>query len=85
MLSGCAVDGSIMDATERIYNSTMAQIQGLIAGSYQNRRTFTGYNVSASVGTSYAEPAEHQTDGGYRVFSSLQGNINSETYDVIER
>lgn len=82
MLSACSVDGSITDGTQRVYSPSMGQLTGLVSGSYQNITTSSGYKVSATVGSPFVEPAANKTDTGYTVYSSIQGNINSETYDV---
>ena len=81
-LSACSVDGSIVDGTQKTYTPSMAQLGGFISGSYQNITTASGYRVSASVGSPYVEPAANKTDTGYTVYSSTQGNINSETYTI---
>ncbi len=81
-LVGCSVDGQITDGTVKTYNPSMAQLTGLVSGSYQKVTTANGYKVSASLGSIYSEPVENKTNGGYTVYSSLQGNINSETYSI---
>lgn len=85
LVTGCSVDGQITDGTVKTINPTMAQMSGFVAGGYQRVTTTNGYTVSASLGSPYAEPVENKTNGGYTVYSSIQGNINSETYNVISR
>lgn len=84
-LMGCSVDGQITDGTVKVYNPSMAHLSGFISGSYQNVVTASGYKVSASFGSPYSEPVENKTNGGYTVYSSLQGNINSETYEIVRQ
>lgn len=85
MIAACSVDGEITDGTVKTYDPTMAHLGGFISASSQNMTTASGYKVSASLGTPYADPVENKTNTGYTVYSSVQGNINSETFDVIAR
>lgn len=83
--AGCSVDGDITDETKRITLPRMAPLSGLIPGAQHNVKTSQGYSVSASVGSPFSGPAEAVTNGGYKVYSNVQGNINAETYETIRQ
>lgn len=83
LLAACSVDGQITDVTRRTSNPSMGEATGLISGSQQNLTTPEGYKVSSSVGAPFSAKTHTQTSEGYSVHSNVQGNINSETFDVI--
>lgn len=83
LLSACSVDGQITDVTRRTYNAKMGELTGIISGSQQNVTTAEGYKVSGSVGAPFGGEVDTVTTEGYSVHTNVQGNINSETYDVI--
>lgn len=78
----CSVQGEITDLTERTRIPVLGQAVGLVSGAQQNIDV-NGYKISASVGD-YSGGIEH-TVNGYKVFTSVQGNIAAETVmDVVE-
>lgn len=83
LLSACSVDGQITDVTRRTYNPKLGEVTGLISGSQQNVITPEGYRVSSSVGAPFSGKTDTITTEGYSVHSNVQGNINSETFDMI--
>ncbi|MBX3019976.1 MAG: hypothetical protein KF767_18965 [Bdellovibrionaceae bacterium] len=83
LLSACSVDGQITDVTRRTYVPRLGEATGLISGSQQNLTTPEGYQVSSSVGAPFSGKTDTVTSEGYTIHSNVQGNINSETFDVI--
>ncbi|GIL17861.1 MAG: hypothetical protein BroJett040_16120 [Oligoflexia bacterium] len=83
-LSACSVGGNITDETQRSTTPMMGTLTGFVSGSKQNETTTGGYTVSASLGN-YASGIKQQTDSGYTVYSSVQGNIVSESYQNVVR
>jgi hypothetical protein len=81
--AGCSVDGSIIDTTKRSTKITSSQLTGISAGSAHTVTTDSGYTVSSSVGSPYGGEIVTETANGYKVYSSLQGNINAETSQTI--
>lgn len=83
LLSACSVDGQITDVTRRNYIPKMGESTGLISGSQQNVVTSSGYRFSSSIGAPISGKTNSLTAEGYQVHSNVQGNINSETFDII--
>lgn len=82
-LSACSVEGQITDMTEKTLKPKMGELTGLISGSQQNHLTPEGYRVSSSVGAPFSGKTDTVTAEGYTIHTNVQGNINSETYDII--
>lgn len=81
--TGCSVDGSIVDTTKRFTKATSSQLTGIAAGSAHTVTTDSGYTISSSVGSPYGGEIVTETANGYKVYSSLQGNINADTSQTI--
>lgn len=79
---GCSSQGDITDISVKAKKYTLGQQSGIVSGSQQNATTSNGYNVSSSVG-SWSSGIEQATSGGYKVYSSVQGNMASETFNLV--
>lgn len=81
-LTACSVGGTITDETHRSSTPMMGTLTGFVSGSKQNETTAGGYTVSASVGN-FASGIKQETASGYTIYSSVQGNIVSESYEKV--
>lgn len=77
-LVGCSSSGEITEISGKTKKYVVGQQAGLASSSQQNYKTFEGYKVSSSVG-SWTSGIKQTTSRGYKVYSSVQGNIVSET------
>jgi hypothetical protein len=82
LIAGCSSSGDITDLRTKLQKPTLGQQTGLISGSMQNFTSPQGYKVSASLG-SWTEGVQQKTSQGYTVYSSVEGNIISETYETV--
>jgi ABC-type Fe3+-hydroxamate transport system substrate-binding protein len=76
--SACSSNGEISDVTKSSVHTVYPPAQGIVSGSQQNVKTANGYTVSASVGA-WTSGNLTQTVNGYQVYSTIQGNLASET------
>lgn len=74
---GCSAQGQLDDLTQRTTSRVFGQLTGIVPGSQQNQ-VVNGYNISASVGAGMSGITQ-TTSGGYKVYSTVQGNLASES------
>ena len=72
---GCSVQGEITDLTDRISTPNLGQSVGLASGAQTNMNV-NGYKVSASLGD-YSSGIVQEVNG-YKVYTSVEGNIASD-------
>jgi len=84
--AGCSVQGQITDLTQRLSNSNSAKVVGLVSGGATktvNGSPGNDYQVSTALGSYHGSGAtgSNMTHdiGGYKVFTSLQGQLGSDT------
>ena len=75
LLSGCSVDGQIKDMTSTIEMVPLTNVMGLASGSALNQRV-NDYRISSSFGSPVGQIS--QQVNGYKVYSSLQGRMQTE-------
>jgi len=75
---GCSSSGDVTDISNKVKKWVVSQQTGLISGAQQNFNTAEGYKVSSSRGA-WSPSIQQTTAAGYKVYSSVQGNIASET------
>jgi methylaspartate ammonia-lyase len=75
---GCSSNGEISDITKASIKTSFVQTQGLISGSLQNFKTASGHLVSSSVGSWTDGSITQTTAAGYKVYSTVQGDLASE-------
>lgn len=73
---GCSVQGEITDMTKRTLVPRLGQQMGFVSGANQNE-TVSGYKVSSSVG--HWSTGMSEEVNGYKVYSTIQGNLAAET------
>lgn len=86
MLSACSIDASVQHLLSDLkILSSPKQAHGITSGSAQMKQDLTsgGYKISTSVGVvgatnSVNNSLLHQTVGGYKVYSTLQGVLVSQ-------
>ncbi|MGZ6470055.1 MAG: hypothetical protein ACXWRZ_02775 [Bdellovibrio sp.] len=84
-LSGCSVDVSVEHLAEKFKIFSSKGGEGITSGSGQMKKDLTSgnYKVSSSVGVvggtnTVNNSLYHQTQSGYKVFSTVQGAIVSQ-------
>ena len=80
--TACSASSSIEDLTKRSLVPTLGKLTGIVSASQQNQVTPQGYVVSSTVGNYHT--GIMTTNNGYTVYSSVQGNMASETATVVE-
>ncbi len=81
LLSGCSMDASLEDLTDAVVDGPVisvqkAQLTGFVSGNSNAAPTPGGYMVESATGN-YTNKLSASTNGGYKVFISVQGNIVS--------
>jgi hypothetical protein len=77
-LAACSVEGDINDMTLRSVQLKAGTATGFLSSSSQAETTAGGYKVSSSSGHT-TTGIYQQTTGGYKVYSTIQGNNVSES------
>lgn len=85
-IAGCSVQGEVTDMTQKITIIQAGNLAGFVASAKQGETTFGGYKVYSASGlttTNSPTPGIYQkTSGGYKVYTTVQGNNSSETISV---
>lgn len=77
LTTACSLDAALIDLQNKnllVLNGS--QLTGFVSSSAQNQKTTAGYKVQSSSGD-YSDKIEETTNGGYKVYISVQGNIIS--------
>lgn len=74
---GCSVQGEITDITQRNLVPRLGQQMGFVSSANQNE-TASGYKVSSSVGHWHGGGTMEEVNG-YKVYTTVQGNLAAET------
>ncbi|WII73598.1 hypothetical protein QJS83_06895 [Bdellovibrio sp. 22V] len=78
-LAGCSMEVSLEQLAEGMapeVKMQKAQLTGFVSGSSAAAPTGNGYSVESATGN-YTNKLSAKTNGGYKVFISVQGNIVS--------
>ncbi|WP_374077719.1 hypothetical protein [Bdellovibrio bacteriovorus] len=79
-LLGCSMDVSLEQLAGEVKPPEVVlqkgQLTGFVSGSSQGTATNSGYSVETATGN-YTNKLAAKTNGGYKVFISVQGNIVS--------
>lgn len=80
LLAGCSMEASLEQLSGNVVPPEVrlqkAQLTGFVSGTSQGAPTAGGYHVESATGN-YTNKLSAQTNGGYKVFISVQGNIVS--------
>ena len=76
-MMGCSVQGEITDLTQKTIKLKAGNATGFLSTSKQAEVTGGGYKVFSSAG--HATSGIYQQVGGYKVYTTLQGNNSSES------
>ncbi|WP_413944017.1 hypothetical protein [Bdellovibrio sp. HCB-162] len=79
-LTGCSMEASLEQLAGEVKPPEVklqkGQLTGFVSGSSQATPTSNGYTVESATGN-YTNKLSAKTNGGYKVFISVQGNIVS--------
>lgn len=75
---GCSVQGEITDITKRVTVPRLGQQMGFVSSANQNE-IVSGYKISSSVGHWSGGDGTYEEVSGYKVYSTVQGNLAAET------
>lgn len=80
--AACSVEGDVNDMTLRSTAVKAGTATGYLSSSMQAETTAGGYKVSSSSGHT-TTGIYQQTAGGYKVYSTIQGNNVSESTVIV--